>query len=192
MLTTISSCNSRKTDKFKASEQFADKRNEISQSDSAVISNKNTSESNVKIEARNNIKEVLNIEYTPTYDKDGNLIPFNYNKDEDGKKTTINIKGSGKVNSTTTTESMNTFVKEEKSYKEEFETVVSINKKLQKEIEILKKIKGKETKVYPDYLKYIIIIGITTLLLSGVMLFVFIYFKKQINKYKSILNTISP
>ena len=56
----------------------------------------------------------------------------------------------------------------------------------------LKKLNNKEVKVSPDYLKYIILTGTGVLLLSGVILGIFIYFKSQINKYKSILNTISP
>ena len=193
VLTTISSCaSSRRIDKNKITEQFADKRNISVVSDSITTSITNTTTSNFKLTNNNKYNNNLDIEYTPTFDKNGNLIPFHYSKEENGKKTNVNITGNAKVKSSSSNEKINNTTKEEYNYKSDFEAVVKINKKLISEIETLKKINNKEVKVSPDYLKYIILIGTGVLLLSGVILGIFIYFKAQINKYKSILNTISP
>ena len=193
MLTTIYSCaSSRRMDKNKTSEQFADKRNVVTSSDSLVSSNTKIGTSSFKLSNNNKYNDNLDIEYTPTFDKNGNLIPFHYSKEEDGKKTNVNITGNAKVKSSSSNEKINNITKEEYNYKSDFEAVVKINKKLVSEIETLKKLNNKEVKVSPDYLKYIILIGTGVLLLSGVILGIFIYFKSQINKYKSILNTISP
>ena len=193
MLTTISSCaSSRRMDKNKTSEQFADKRNISVTSDSVATSTTKIGTSNFKLTDNNKYNDNLDIEYTPTFDKNGNLIPFHYSKEEDGKKTNVSITGNAKVKSSSSNEKINNITKEEYNYKSDFEAVVKINKKLVSEIETLKKLNNKEVKVSPDYLKYIILIGIGVLLLSGVILGIFIYFKSQINKYKSILNTISP
>lgn len=193
MLTTIYSCaSSRRMDKNKTSEQFADKRNISATSDSVATSTTKIGTSNFKLTDNNKYNDNLDIEYTPTFDKNGNLIPFHYSKEEDGKKTNVNITGNAKVKSSSSNEKINNITKEEYNYKSDFEAVVKINKKLVSEIETLKKLNNKEVKVSPDYLKYIILIGTGVLLLSGVILGIFIYFKSQINKYKSILNTISP
>ena len=193
ILITISSCtSSRKMDKNKTTEQFADKRNTSSTSDSATTSTTKIGTSNFKLTDNNKYNDNLDIEYTPTFDKNGNLIPFHYSKEENGKKTNVNITGNAKVKSSSSNEKINNTTKEEYNYKSDFEAVVKINKKLISEIETLKKVNNKEVKVSPDYLKYIILIGTGVLLLSGVILGIFIYFKAQINKYKSILNTISP
>ena len=193
MLTTIYSCaSSRRIDKNKTTEQFADKRNTSVVSDSITTSITNTTTSNFKLTNNNKYNNNLDIEYIPTFDKYGNLIPFHYSKEEDGKKTNVNIIGNAKVKSSSSNEKINNSTKEEYNYKSEYEEVIKINKKLISEIETLKKTNTKEVKVAPDYLKYIILIGTGVLLLSGVILGIFIYFKSQINKYKSILNTISP
>ena len=193
MLTTISSCaSSRRMDKNKTTEQFADKRNTSVVSDSVATSTTSIGTSNFKLTDNTKYNDNLDIEYTPTFDKNGNLIPFHYSKEEDGKKTNVNITGNAKVKSSSSNEKVNTNTKEEYNYKSDFEAVVKINKKFISEIETLKKTNTKEVKVAPDYLKYIILIGTGVLLLSGVILGIFIYFKSQINKYKSILNTISP
>ena len=193
MLTTIYSCaSSRRMDKNKTTEQFADKRNTSITSDSVATSTTKIGTSNFKLTDNNKYNDNLDIEYTPTFDKNGNLIPFHYSKEEDGKKTNVNITGNAKVKSSSSNEKINNTTKEEYNYKSDFEAVVKINKKLISEIETLKKTNTKEVKVAPDYLKYIILIGTGVLLLSGVILGIFIYFKSQINKYKSILNTISP
>ena len=193
MLTTISSCaSSRRMDKNKTTEQLADKRNTSVTTDSTTTSTTNIGTSNFKLTDNNKYNDNLDIEYTPTFDKNGNLIPFHYSKEEDGKKTNVNITGNAKVKSSSSNEKVNTNTKEEYNYKADYEEVIKINKKLISEIETLKKTNTKEVKVAPDYLKYIILIGVGVLLLSGVILGIFIYFKAQINKYKSILNTISP
>lgn len=193
MLTTIYSCaSSRRMDKNKTTEQFADKKNTSVVVDSTTTSKTNIGTSNFKLTDNNKYNDNLDIEYTPTFDKNGNLIPFHYSKEENGKKTNVNITGNAKVKSSASNEKINTSTKEEYNYKAEYEEVIKINKKLISEIEILKKTNTKEVKVAPDYLKYIILIGTGVLLLSGVILGIFIYFKAQINKYKSLLNTISP
>ena len=193
MLTTISSCaSSRRMDKNKTTEQLADKRNTSIVIDSTTTLTTNIGTSNFKLTDNTKYNDNLDIEYTPTFDKNGNLIPFHYSKEEDGKKTNVNITGNAKVKSSSSNEKVNTNTKEEYKYKADYEEVIKINKKLISEIETLKKTNTKEVKVAPDYLKYIILIGTGVLLLSGVILGIFIYFKSQINKYKSILNTISP
>ena len=193
MLTTISSCaSSRNMDKNKTTEKLADKRNTSVAVDSTTTSTTNIGTSNLKLTNNTKYNDNLDIEYTPTFDKNGNLIPFHYSKEEDGKKTNVNITGNAKVKSSSSNEKINTSTKEEYNYKAEYEEVIKINKKLISEIETLKKTNTKEVKVAPDYLKYIILIGTGVLLLSGVILGIFIYFKAQINKYKSLLNTISP
>ena len=193
MLTTIYSCtSSRNMNKNKTTEQLADKKNINVVSDSIFISKTNIGTSNFKSITNNKYNDNLDIEYSPTFDKYGNLIPFHYSKEEDGKKTNVNITGNAKVKSSSSNEKVNNNTKEEYNYKSEYEEVIKINKKLISEIETLKKTNTKEVKVSPDYLKYIILIGTGVLLLSGVILGIFIYFKSQINKYKSLLNTISP
>ena len=193
MLTTISSCaSSRRMDKNKTTEQLADKRNTSSAVDSTTTLTTNIGTSNFKLIDNTKYNDNLDIEYTPTFDKNGNLIPFHYSKEENGKKTNVSITGNAKVKSSSSNEKINNITKEEYNYKSDFEAIVKINKKLISEIETLKKVNNKEVKVSPDYLKYIILIGTGVLLLSGVILGIFIYFKAQINKYKSILNTISP
>ena len=193
MLTTISSCaSSRRMDKNKTTEQLADKRNTSVVIDSTTTLTTNIGTSNFKLTDNTKYNDNLDIEYTPTFDKNGNLIPFHYSKEEDGKKTNVNITGNAKLKSSSSNEKVNTNTKEEYNYKADYEEVIKINKKLISEIETLKKTNTKEVKVTPDYLKYIILIGTGVLLLSGVILGIFIYFKSQINKYKSILNTISP
>ena len=193
VLTTISSCaSSRRMDKNKTTEQLADKRNTSVVIDSTTTLTTNIGTSNFKLTDNTKYNDNLDIEYTPTFDKNGNLIPFHYSKEENGKKTNVNITGNAKVKSSSSNEKVNTNTKEEYNYKADYEEVIKINKKLISEIETLKKTNTKEVKVAPDYLKYIILIGTGVLLLSGVILGIFIYFKAQINKYKSILNTISP
>ena len=193
MLTTISSCaSSRRMDKNKTTEQLADKRNTSVVIDSTTTLTTNIGISNFKLTDNTKYNDNLDIEYTPTFDKNGNLIPFHYSKEENGKKTNVNITGNAKVKSSSSNEKINNSTKEEYNYKSEYEEVIKINKKLISEIETLKKTNTKEVKVAPDYLKYIILTGGGVLLLSGVILGIFIYFKSQINKYKSLLNTISP
>lgn len=193
MLTTIYSCaSSRRIDKNKTTEKLADKRNTSVAVDSTTTSTTNIGTSNFKLTDNTKYNDNLDIEYTPTFDKNGNLIPFHYSKEENGKKTNVNITGNAKVKSSSSNEKINTSTKEEYNYKAEYEEVIKINKKLISEIKTLKKTNTKEVKVAPDYLKYIILIGTGVLLLSGVILGIFIYFKSQINKYKSLLNTISP
>lgn len=193
MLTTISSCaSSRRMDKNKTTEQLADKRNASVVIDSTTTLTTNIGISNFKLTDNTKYNDNLDIEYTPTFDKNGNLIPFHYSKEENGKKTNVNITANAKVKSSSSNEKVNTNTKEEYNYKADYEEVIKINKKLISEIETLKKTNTKEVKVAPDYLKYIILTGTGVLLLSGVILGIFIYFKSQINKYKSILNTISP
>lgn len=193
MLTTIYSCaSSRRMDKNKTTEKLADKRDTSVAIDSTTTSTTSIGTSNFKLTDNTKYNDNLDIEYTPTFDKNGNLIPFHYSKEENGKKTNVNITGNAKVKSSFSNEKINTSTKEEYNYKAEYEEVIKINKKLISEIETLKKTNTKEVKVAPDYLKYIILIGTGVLLLSGVILGIFIYFKSQINKYKSLLNTISP
>ena len=193
MLTTIYSCaSSRRMDKNKTTEKLADKRDTSVAIDSTTTSTTSIGTSNFKLTDNTKYNDNLDIEYTPTFDKNGNLIPFHYSKEENGKKTNVNITGNAKVKSSSSNEKINTSTKEEYNYKAEYEEVIKINKKLISEIETLKKTNTKEVKVAPDYLKYIILIGTGVLLLSGVILGIFIYFKSQINKYKSLLNTISP
>ena len=178
ILTTISSCaSSRRMDKNKTSEQFADKRNTSSASDSVATSTTKIGTSNFKLTDNTKYNDNLDIEYTPTFDKNGNLIPFHYSKEENGKKTNVNITGNAKVKSSSSNEKINNTTKEEYNYKADFEAVVKINKKLVSEIETLKKLNNKEVKVSPDYLKYIILIGTEVLLLSGVILGIFIILK---------------
>ena len=73
MLTTIYSCaSSRRIDKNKITEQFADKRNISVVSDSITTSITNTTTSNFKLTNNNKYNNNLDIEYTPTFDKYGN------------------------------------------------------------------------------------------------------------------------
>ena len=125
ILTTISSCaSSRRMDKNKTSEQFADKRNTSSASDSVTTSTTKIGTSNFKLTDNNKYNDNLDIEYTPTFDKNGNLIPFHYSKEENGKKTNVNITGNAKVKSSSSNEKINNITKEEYNYKADFEAVV--------------------------------------------------------------------
>ena len=119
MLTTISSCaSSRRMDKNKTTEQLADKRNTSSTIDSTAISTTKIGTSNFKLTDNTKYNDNLDIEYTPTFDKNGNLIPFHYSKEENGKKTNVNITGNAKVKSSSSNEKINNAIEQEKLYTE--------------------------------------------------------------------------
>lgn len=191
MLTTIYSCSSRKMNKNISEETSADKRNSVVKSDSSVITNKGISSFKAtnldKYELTNN----LDIEYEPTFDKNGNLIPFSYSRDDNGNVTKVNITGNAKVKDTTT--KLIDQKKEEsvEEYKEQMESLVTYINRLESEINTLKNTKEKDVKVAPDYFKYILWLGIAILLLSGIIIFCIIYFRNTIGKYKKILNTFT-
>ena len=112
MLTTIYSCaSSRRIDKNKITEQFADKRNISVVIDSTTTLTTNIGTSNFKLTDNTKYNDNLDIEYTPTFDKNGNLIPFHYSKEENGKKTNVNITGNAKVKSSSSNEK-NVFILE--------------------------------------------------------------------------------
>ena len=76
-------------------------------------------------------------------------------------------------------------------YKEQLESLVKYVNTLESEVTILKQKESKQVKVAPDYFKYILWLGITILLLSGIVIFCIIYFRNTIGKYKKILNTFT-
>ena len=191
MLTTIYSCSSRKMNKKEVEETVADKRNIKSDSSSSASSSKATS--NVKANNVNNygLASNLDIVYDPTFDKNGNLIPFSYSRDDNGNVTKVNITGNAKVKDTTT--KLIDQKKEEsvEEYREQMKSLVTYINRLESEINTLKNTKEKDVKVAPDYFKYILWLGIGILLLSGIVIFVIIYFKTTLGKYKKILNTFT-
>ena len=191
MLTTISSCSSRKMNKNISEETSADKRNSVVKSDSSVITNKGISSFKAtnldKYELTNN----LDIEYEPTFDQNGNLIPFSYSRDDNGNVTKVNITGNAKVKDTSTKEIIKEQSEEKIDYKEQLESLVKYVNTLESEVTILKQKESKEVKVAPDYFKYILWLGIAILLLSGIIIFCIIYFRNTIGKYKKILNTFT-
>lgn len=191
MLTTIFACNSRTMQKQKETELSADKRNSSKVIDSSSISSKGISSFKAtnldKYELTNN----LDIEYEPTFDQNGNLIPFSYSRNENGNVTNVNITGNAKVKDTSTKEIIKEQSEEKIDYKEQLESLVKYVNTLESEVTILKQKESKEVKVAPDYFKYILWLGIAILLLSGIIIFCIIYFRNTIGKYKKILNTFT-
>lgn len=190
MLTTISSCSSRRMNKTIIEETSADKKNIDLKVDSSFTNTTNISSVNTNLIDKYKLHNDLLIEYTPTFDINGNLIPFHYTKEENGNKTNVSITGNAKVVSNSTQEKEQSYTKETTNYQSQIDALVKRNIILVSEINKIKNTKTKEVEVKPDYFKYIIWIGIGLFFLSAVIIAVIIYFRVTIGKYKKLLNTV--
>lgn len=191
MLTTISSCSSRRMNKTKIEEQSAVKIHSTSQSDSSVTYSKGIALFKANSIDKFGLTNNLDIEYDPTFDKNGNLIPFNYSRNENGNVTNVNITGNAKVKDTSTREKLQKKTEETYNYKEDFDKLTKYVNKLESEINSLKNTKTKEVKVAPDYIKYLIWMGTGFLLLTAIVAGLYIYFRVTIRKYTTILKNIT-
>lgn len=129
-------------------------------------------------------KKRLEIGYEPTFDANGLLIPFSFKgKDANGNETTVDIKGSASVKYFTDSQ----VIDEVKYLKEELSKIKdSLSKStIVKDSTITTKEKTKE--VAPDYIKYIIWLGILILFLSGVILFLYFYFRSKIKAVTKLI-----
>lgn len=122
-------------------------------------------------------KEGLGIEYNPSFDSEGKMVPFVFEKvNKDGTKTTINITGNATVKyfSEDQVEDMVNVLNE--SYNKKLDSAVS---KVDKKNSIITTNTKEKTKS-PDYLKYLIGIVITLILFSAIIIIMYLYFKKKI------------
>lgn len=180
LLVTIVSCSSVKKLKKITEEKSADKKEiKIDSSASKTINTDETVSNNTLIK-----KENLNIKYNPIFDADGKLSPFTFKSvDKTGKETTVYIEGPGTVEYLTDETKTDELKKETKSITE----IVNLLSTRIEQLESEKRTLEKEKQVAPDYIKYIIWLGIAILLLSGIIIFLYFYFKTTLNKYKTLL-----
>lgn len=172
-LTTIVACSSVKKTKVQESEKFAVKE-EVNTSTSL----EETTSKEISIFANTNIKrDNLQIEYLPEFDAEGKLIPFSFHKkDSNGNQTNVSITGNAKVKYFTEHEVSNIVqaTKEENAKR----LTVMENRILELESKLDKQSKIKQ--VYPDYIKYIIWLGIGFLLLTGIIITLYFYIKSKL------------
>ena len=190
ILTTIS-CSSRRMEKSKIEESSAVKEREVVKVDSTSSSNKTIGTINTNTTDKYAYNDDLLIEYEPTFDANGILIPFRYTKTENGKTIDVNITGTGKVKSSTKQATEKIYIKEENIYQEQIDALVKSNKEQQLVIEKLLKKETKDAVSAPDYVKYFIWILIGFGLLAAIIIGLVIYFKATIGKYKNILKTLT-
>lgn len=190
ILTTIS-CSSRRMEKDKMKESSAVKEQQSVKVDSTASSTKTIGTVNTNTTDKYAYNEDLLIEYEPTFDANGVLIPFRYTKTENGKTTDVNITGTGKVKSSTRQEKEKVYIKEENIYQEQINALVKSNKEQQLMINSLIQKETKAVTSAPDYFKYFIWILIGFGLLAAIIVALVIYFKATIGKYKKILNTLT-
>ena len=187
LLTTFYNCNSTKKAKFKSEETIAVKKDSTSSINTNTSINTTVLNTTTKTVDSYNKDNDLSIEYNPLFDTLGNLIPFTYNKEVNGQKTSINITGNAKVIDNTKEK----VIKENTVTKEEYiKTIDSLSNKIDKleySLNQVKKLDTKKTDKATDYIKYIIWLGIAISFLTAIIIALFIYFKTTIGKYKKLL-----
>ena len=130
----------------------------------------------------------LGIEYTPTFDTSGNLLPFNYSAvDGKGNKTQVNIVGPGKVINTIIDRDEETLSSIMEQRRVRWKEVDSILAKLETQIDHTSSTLEETKSVAPDYLKYIIWMGAGMVMLLLLLLGLYLYFKSTIGKLKALI-----
>lgn len=172
-LATIVSCSSiRKSKSLTEIKENTTKTSNSNTSTNENVTNNVTGSSNYKTE-----KQGLQIEYEPTFDSNGKLIPFSFKgTSTNGTQTSVDITGNGKVKFFTESQVENMVNTLQEAYTKKLDSVNSKIDKVDSSIEIKEKTKT----VAPDYLKYIIGLGTFIVLLSAVIIFMYFYFKKKI------------
>lgn len=180
LLATIIACSSVKKNKTK-SEETTDRiekvNSEVKESEKNFTSTVTDTKGTIK-------RDNLSIEYQPKFDTFGNLIPFSFQKkDANGNQTTVNITGDAKVNYTTDEEVKDIVESSKTDSSKEITRLENTIKELEERI--LKSEKNKT--VAPDYLKFIIWIGIGLLLLAGSLVAIFLYVKSKLKIIKTFI-----
>jgi cytochrome bd-type quinol oxidase subunit 1 len=172
-LATIVSCSSvRKTKTLSEVKENTTKISESTNSVKENVTNNVTGSSNVKAE-----KQGLQIEYEPTFDADGKLIPFSFKgTSANGTQTSVDITGNGKVKYFTESQVENMVNTLQEAYGRQLDSIGNKTDKVVSDITI----KEKNKTVAPDYFKFIIILGVLLLLFSAGLVVMYFYFKKKI------------
>lgn len=172
-LATIISCSSvRKSKTLTEIKENTTKTSNSNTSTNENITNNISGSSNYKAE-----KQGLQIEYEPTFDANGKLIPFSFKGiTPNGTQTSVDITGSGKVKFFTESQVENMVNTLQEAYAKKLD---SVNNKIDK-VDSSIDIKEKNKTVSPDYLKYIIGLATFIILLSAGLIFMYFYFKKKI------------
>lgn len=188
MLTTIIGCSSTKKVKHSVKEVIADKRTEQTSSltanhgDSSSLTN-STYKGTDKL-----FSNTIGIQYNPTFDQYGKVIPFHYEaKDAKGNNTSVSIVGPAKVINTIIDRNEETFEEILQQRKIKWNKVDSLINTLELKIDNTRKLVETEKTVAPDYLKYLIWMGFSLLVLAIILVVTFIYFKSQITKLKNLI-----
>lgn len=180
ILTTIIACSSVRKNKTRT-EETIDRTEKVT---SDVKETEKTSTQTVT-DTKGTIKrDNLNIDYTPKFDTFGNLIPFSFQKkDANGNETSVNISGNANVNYTTDEEVKDIVESSKTDTSKEVTRLEETIKQLEEKITRLEKNKA----VAPDYLKFIIWIGIGLLLLAGIVVAIFLYVKSKLKVIKTFI-----
>ena len=180
ILTTIIACSSVRKNKTRT-EEIIDRTEKVT---SDVKETEKTSTQTVT-DTKGTIKrDNLSIDYTPKFDTFGNLIPFSFQKkDANGNETSVNISGNANVNYTTDEEVKDIVESSKTDTSKEVTRLEETIKQLEEKITKLEKNKT----VAPDYLKFIIWIGIGLLLLAGIVVAIFLYVKSKLKIIKTFI-----
>lgn len=192
LLTIMFSCSSVNKNKAILKEESAVKKDIKSDSTKTYKADSTSIIKGYSNHINSNYANDIAIEYEATFDLQGNLIPFYYNNvDDKGNTTSVTISGPGKVINTIKEKVDTETVEEVNELQIKYDKVVNVVKTLQEEIDSYKRAETKDKTVAPDYLKYIIWLGIAGVLLTAIIIGLSIYFKVTLGKYKSLLNTLS-
>lgn len=127
------------------------------------------------------IRETV-IKYVPVYDTNNNLIPFQFEEDYNGKKYKVNISGAGTVESKTYTKTKETkaVVVDTDKYEKYYNEQIVLNERLKKELNSYKNTVSKDKETKADYIKYIIILIATIVLLTAIFTLSYSYIKRKL------------
>ena len=188
MLTTIIGCSSTKKVKHSVKEVIADKRTEQTSSltanhgDSSSLTN-STYKGTDKL-----FSNTIGIEYNPTFDQYGKVIPFHYEaKDAKGNNTSVSIVGPAKVINTIIDRNEETFNEILEQRKVKWHKVDSLINTLQLQVDTTRELVEKDKVTAPDYLKYIIWMGFSITVLAIIIVLIIAYFRIQIKNIKKLL-----
>lgn len=186
MLATISACSSTKKFKTKDYVLSEEKTSKMENSSSSDSVHNTVSSSVYSVNDKYNLANDLLIEYEPTFDSFGKLIPFSYVKEENGNKVAVKIEGSAKVVSNSRENKAKEIQETKIDYQAKFD---SISKRLS-EVEAIANsktiVETKTVEVTPDYIKYLIWVGIGLGLLSAILAIAYFKLRSNINAIRKI------
>lgn len=188
ILTTIIACSSVRKSKHTIKEAVSETKVEQSSSLSANHGDTSSSVTGLTKASDKLFNNTLGIEYNPTFDQYGQVIPFHYEaKDAKGNNTSVSIVGPAKVINTIIDRNEETFNEILEQRKVKWNKVDSLINTLQLQVNSTRELVETEKTKAPDYLKYIIWMGFSILVLGIIIVVGFLYFKSQITKFKNLI-----